>query len=131
MNTTKTLIVASLILAATAVEATQAQTTPAPTQTPVAVTPPPAQGSTTPRINARQRRQQARIREGVANGSLTGKETRTLERQEAKIQSQKLMDKAKNGGTLTPAERKQINHEQNVESRSIYRKKHNARVQQP
>ena len=83
------------------------------------------------RINARQRRQQARIKQGINSGELTRSEATHLEKQEAAIQAQKLEDKAQNGGKLTTGERKQIRHELNHESRAIYRKKHNARVQNP
>ncbi|HYM20418.1 MAG TPA: hypothetical protein VEW28_05365 [Candidatus Kapabacteria bacterium] len=76
-------------------------------------------------INARQRRQQARIKQGINSGELTRGEATTLEKQEAAIQAQKLEDKAQNGGKLTGAEHKQIEHELNHESRKIYRKKHN------
>ena len=38
-------------------------------------------------------------------------------------------ERVANGGKLTPAERRQVNRQQNRTSRAIYRDKHNARVQ--
>ena len=37
-------------------------------------------------------------------------------------------DRAANGGKLTPAERKQVNHQENKTSKAIYDKKHNGRT---
>jgi hypothetical protein len=77
----------------------------------------------TPHATKRQLKQQARIKEGVKSGELTPGETRRLERQQAKIQHDKKV--AKSDGTVTPAERAKIAHEQNRASRRIYRLKHN------
>jgi hypothetical protein len=89
-------------------------------------TPPPA-ANKTPGINERQMNQQKRIRQGVKSGQLTKKETRKLEKGEAKIQSDKLA--AKSDGKVTKTERKKLHHELNRESKAIHNKKHNA-VQQ-
>jgi hypothetical protein len=80
----------------------------------------------TPRVTKRQVQQQARIKQGVKSGELTAKETRKLERQQAKIAIDKA--KAKSDGVVTPAERKKLNREQNRASRRIYRQKHDAQV---
>jgi hypothetical protein len=37
-------------------------------------------------------------------------------------------DRAANGGRLTPGEHKQVEHQQNKESRQIYNEKHNAKT---
>jgi hypothetical protein len=79
----------------------------------------------TPRVDRRERRQQARIQEGVKSGELTGKEAKQLEAQQRKIQKEKMQAKA--DGTLSPAERMKLNREQNRANRKIFRKKHNAK----
>ena len=87
-----------------------------------------AVGSTkTPVINQRQKRQQHRINQGIKSGQLTPGETARLEAREAKIQADKKI--AKSDGVVTPKERAHIQREQNRASKSIYRKKHNARTQ--
>jgi len=78
----------------------------------------------TPRVTKRQANQQARIGQGVKSGELTPKETQHLEAREAKIQHDKKV--AKSDGTVTPAERAKLNHEENRTSRAIYRQKHDA-----
>jgi hypothetical protein len=80
----------------------------------------------TPRVTKRQVQQQARIKEGVKTGELTPKETRKLERQQAKIAIDKA--KAKSDGVVTPAERRKLTREQNRASKRIYREKHDAQV---
>jgi hypothetical protein len=83
----------------------------------------------TPVVRERQTNQQKRIGQGVKSGQLTPKETRRLERQQAKIQHDKKMAKA--DGTVTPRERAKLKREQNRASRRIYRLKHNAKTTEP
>jgi len=80
-------------------------------------------------INQRQRNQQKRIGNGVENGSLTPAETARLEKQEAAIHHEVKTERKANGGTLTAQERRQVNRQQNRESRRIYRQKHDAQHQ--
>jgi len=80
-------------------------------------------------VNERQERQQQRIGNGVANGSMTAHETAKVERQESAIHHEVRTDRQANGGKLTAQERAQVNRQQNHESREIYRDKHNARNQ--
>ena len=80
-------------------------------------------------INERQRDQQKRIGEGVENGSLTPAETARLEKQEAAIHHEVKSERKANGGTLTAQERRQVNRQQNRESKRIYRQKHDAQHQ--
>ena len=75
-------------------------------------------------INERQRNQQKRIGEGVENGTLSAGEAARLEKQEAAIHHEVKTERKENGGTLTPQERRQVNRQQNRESRRIYRAKH-------
>ena len=72
-------------------------------------------------INKRQARQQDRIYQGIASGSLTQHEAARLERQEARIDAREAKDR-RNG--LTPRERTQLERDLNRESRQIYRQKH-------
>jgi hypothetical protein len=85
----------------------------------VALAGPPA----TPRVTARQGRQQARIAQGVKSGQLTPGETARLERGEARIQRAKVAAKA--DGNVTPAERRHLNRMENRESARIWGDKHN------
>ena len=78
-------------------------------------------------VDRRETRQQERIGQGVESGQLTPGETARLERQEQRIDNQVKAERAANGGHLTAAERRQVNREQNRESRRIYAAKHNAR----
>src|SRR5271167_462659 len=59
------------------------------------------------RVGQRQANQQQRIGNGVKNGQLTPKETAHLENKEAGIHKEVHNDRKANGGTLTPAEKKQ------------------------
>ena len=77
-------------------------------------------------VNRRVRRQEGRIGQGVASGELTGREYRRLERGEDRIVAHEARMKA--DGNFTPRERARINRELNVESRRIYRQKHDAQV---
>jgi len=80
----------------------------------------------TPQVRDRQVNQQARIEQGVKSGQLTLGETRRLEKQQGKIQADKLY--AKSDGVVTPAERAKLHREQDRASANIYRLKHNDRV---
>ena len=80
-------------------------------------------------INERQRNQQKRIGEGVENGSLTPAETARLEKQEGAIHHEVKTERQANGGKLTAQERRQVNRQQNRESKRIYRQKHDAQHQ--
>jgi hypothetical protein len=81
-----------------------------------------------PRVDRRERRQNARIQEGVASGELTKREAAKLDAQQEKIKKDEMQAKA--DGTLSPAERMKLKREQNRASRRIFNKKHNA-VEKP
>jgi hypothetical protein len=76
-------------------------------------------------VNRREARQQARIANGVKNGSLSPKETSHLENREASVQAREQKDMAAHNGQLTKAEQRGINRQQNRISRTIHRDKHN------
>ena len=59
---------------------------------------------------------------------MTARETGHLEHQEAGINREERGMRAQDNGHLTHQDRKTIHHQQNQESRRIYRDKHNARV---
>jgi hypothetical protein len=81
------------------------------------------------KVGKRQENQQDRIAQGIKSGQLTAGETAKLENQQKGINQQVAADRKANGGTLTAAEKKQINKEQNAASKNIYHKKHNAKTQ--
>ena len=77
-------------------------------------------------VNGRRFNQQARIANGVGSGQLNARQTSNLENREANVNREVKTDRAANGGTLTPAERQQVNRQQNNMSKSIYDDKHPA-----
>lgn len=77
-------------------------------------------------LERREARQRQRIDQGIGSGSLTLLEQATLQHQEARLTAR--IDHAQADGVVTPGESLRINHAQNIESRRIFRKKHNGRV---
>ena len=82
--------------------------------------------STPGEVAQRKENQQDRIANGAKSGQLTAGETAHLETKEAAINGETRADRAANGGQLTPAEKQQINRQQNRVSKQIYNDKHNA-----
>ena len=80
----------------------------------------------TPVVDQREKNQEKRIEQGIRSGNLTPAETRRLEVQQGRIKADEL--NAKSDGKVTAKERRKLNREQNRANRTIYRKKHNARV---
>jgi len=74
-------------------------------------------------VNRREARQQKRIGNGVANGTLTSKQATRLEKRETAVQNREQVDMSKHNGHLTKAEQRGINRQQNRISRSIARDK--------
>lgn len=83
-----------------------------------------AQAPATPNIDQRQANQERRIEQGEKSGALTARESQRLERQEGHIDQMEA--KAKSDGVVTGKERARLEHAENVESRRIYRQKHDA-----
>lgn len=81
-----------------------------------------AQTQSTPRIDQRQANQERRIEQGEKSGQLTKKEAKKLEKGQAHVQ--KMENKAVADGKVTPKERQRIEHAQNVQSKKIYKEKH-------
>jgi hypothetical protein len=74
-------------------------------------------------VNARQREQQQRIREGLRSGELTRREARRLGAEEMRIRRNEAFAR-RSGGQFTPRERYRIERQLNRSSRDIYRQKH-------
>ncbi len=77
----------------------------------------------TPWIDARQNAQSHRIFNGVQSGRLTYGETVGLVRGQARIQ--RMENRAKADGVVTPFERARIHTAQSVQSARIFWRKHN------
>ncbi|CCD91458.1 conserved hypothetical protein [Bradyrhizobium sp. ORS 375] len=77
----------------------------------------------TPLIDARQNVQSHRIYNGIASGRLTYPESQQLIR--GQLHVQKLENRAKADGVVTPFERARINVAQSVQGARIFWKKHN------
>jgi hypothetical protein len=75
--------------------------------------------------DARMANQQARISNGIAHGTMTGRETHHVENREANVNREVNHDRAANNGRLTPAEHQQVNRQQNNISHAINRDNHN------
>jgi len=80
----------------------------------------------TPGIDQRQANQEQRIDQGVASGQLNARETARLERGQQRVDN--MENRAKSDGVVTARERTRIQHAQNVESKRIYRQKHDRQV---
>jgi len=76
----------------------------------------------TPGIDQRQMNQEQRIDQGIASGQLTQREAARLERGQDRVDA--IENRAKSDGVVTARERTRIQHAQNVESKRIYRQKH-------
>ena len=82
-----------------------------------------------PGVNARQQHQRERIQQGVASGELTRRETHKVVEEQRDIRQ---LERAyKSDGTLTGAERRDLQHEQNQASRDIYSQKHDEQDRPP
>lgn len=77
----------------------------------------------TPRTNARQVAQRARIHEGRVDGEVTKREAAALNAEQRHIR--RAERRAKSDGTVTPAEKRRLERKQNRASRHIRRAKHN------
>lgn len=81
-----------------------------------------AQTTSTPRIDQRQANQQQRIDQGVQSGALTEKEAARMEKGQTHVQN--MENKAAADGKVTAKEKARIEHAQDVQSKRIYRQKH-------
>ncbi len=74
-------------------------------------------------IKGRQKRQGARIHQGIRDGSLTRPEAHRLGHAWGRLNHQIRRDR-RDGGGLTPRERVKIHHRQDRLSRQIYKQRH-------
>jgi hypothetical protein len=79
-------------------------------------------GTDTPRFDARQARQADRIEQGVASGALTAREAARLQRGQDHLQN--VENQVKADGVVTRHERARLEHAADVQSKRIYRQKH-------
>ena len=80
-----------------------------------------------PRVNEVNQRlddQQARINQGLANGTMNGKQAARDEAHNANIAKRESVDEAKHNGHLTKGEQRRLNRSENKNSRRIYNQKH-------
>jgi hypothetical protein len=78
----------------------------------------------TPHIDRTQAQQEAQIRQGMKNGSITRAEGERLIAEQRRIQA--LENAAKRDGIATPAERQAIRNAQQQAARHIYQESHDA-----
>ena len=117
MNLRTTLASAALALISVAASA----------QAPAVITTPTS--TATPRVDARQVRQETRIEQGATTGALTPHEAKRLEREQTGIA--RVETKAKADGTVTPQERARLAKLQNKASHDIHHQKHDAQTTAP
>ncbi len=75
-------------------------------------------------VNQRLDNQQSRIRQGVANGTMSGKQAARDEAHDANIAQREAVDESKHNGHITKAEQNRLNKSENRNSRRIRRQKH-------
>ena len=75
-------------------------------------------------VNQRLDNQQARINQGLKNGTMTGKQAAHDEKHDANIAKRESVDEAKHGGHLTKGEQNRLNHSLNKNSKAIHNQKH-------
>jgi hypothetical protein len=75
-------------------------------------------------VNQRLDNQQARINQGLANGTMSAKQAAHDEAHDANIAKRESADEARQGGHLTKAQQRRLNKSLNRNSRHIYRQKH-------
>ncbi|MCO5099970.1 MAG: hypothetical protein M9885_03585 [Burkholderiaceae bacterium] len=76
----------------------------------------------TPRIDQRQSNQERRIDQGVQSGALTAREAGRLDAGQERVE--RMEDRAKADGVVTRRERAKLTGTQNVQSRRIWKQKH-------
>ena len=75
-------------------------------------------------VNTRLNTQNARIRSGVASGRLDHAQARRLHTDDRAIRGEERAEASVNGGHITRGEQRQINRQENRNSRAIYGEKH-------
>jgi len=75
-------------------------------------------------VNQRLDNQQARIDQGLAKGTMTGRQAARDEKHDANIAKREAVDESKHNGHITKAEQARLNKSENKNSKRIYRQKH-------
>ena len=75
-------------------------------------------------VNQRLDNQQARINQGLANGTMTNKQAARDEQHDENIAQREAADESKHNGHITKAQQHRLNRSENKNSRRIYRQKH-------
>lgn len=74
-------------------------------------------------VNGRLGNQGRRIDQGVRNGTLTRGQARQLHQEDRGIRQEERQDAAQNGGHISRQEQRQLNRQENAESRQIHQEK--------
>jgi hypothetical protein len=104
--------VAGLVCAALISTGSMAQTAPVPDH--------PRENE----VNQRLDNQQARIDQGLKNGTMTGQQAARDEKHDENIAQREAVDESKHNGHLTKGEQNRLNKSENQNSKRIYRQKH-------
>ena len=75
-------------------------------------------------VNQRLDNQQQRIDQGLANGTMNGKQAARDEKHDANIAQREAVDESRHNGRITKAEQRRLNKSENRNSKRIYRQKH-------
>ena len=75
-------------------------------------------------VNYREHRQEWRIHQGERTGSLTPHEAWRLQQQQRRIHWQEARLRDRDGGRLSPHDRRVLQHRQDLANRDIYHDKH-------
>jgi len=75
-------------------------------------------------VNQRLDNQQARINQGLSNGTMTGQQAARDEKHDANIAQREAVDESKHNGHITKAEQARLNKSENRNSKRIYKQKH-------
>jgi len=76
-------------------------------------------------VNQRQRHEERRIGKGIKHGQIDAGEAAQLQAEQQKIHNEQMQDAAMHNGHITKKEKRQLNREENAESRQIFHDRHN------
>jgi hypothetical protein len=82
-------------------------------------------------VDDREANQQQRTANGLRSGQMTSGEAAKTNANQAKVAQQVHNDRTANGGALNAQQKKQVNQEQNKNSKQIYNEKHNNKTTKP
>jgi hypothetical protein len=90
----------------------------------MAQTPPAPDHARENEVNQRLDNQQARINQGLAKGTMTGKQAARDEQHDANIAKREAVDESKHNGHITKAEQRRLNKSEDRNSKRVYSQKH-------